>query len=59
MPEQDNRVDVQTLVDALVAAGLPIVGAASTGRIDPARPFTPAEQDLAGQILAAEIARHT
>ena len=46
-------LDVTGLHAELEAAGLPVVGVSSDGRVDYARPLTPAEQTTAQAIIAA------
>ena len=46
-------LDVTGLHAELEAAGLPVVGVSSDGRVDYARPLTPAEQTTAKAIIAA------
>lgn len=46
-------LDVTSLHSELEAAGLPVVGVSSDGRVDYARPLTPAEQTTAQAIITA------
>lgn len=46
-------IDVTSLTEELSAAGLPVVGVSSDGRVDYARALTPAEQTTAQAIIAA------
>ena len=46
-------IDVTSLTEELSAAGLPVVGVSSNGRIDYSRELTAAEQTTAKAIIAA------
>ncbi len=46
-------IDIQSLHEALAAAGLPVVGVSSDGRIDYSRNLTAAEQATAQAVIAA------
>ena len=46
-------IDSGSLYEELIAAGLPIVGVNSDGRMDCSRDLTPAEQTAARAIIAA------
>lgn len=46
-------VDAQQLHEELTAAGLPVVGVSSDGRVDYSRALTAAEQTTAKAIIAA------
>lgn len=46
-------LNVVSLTDELTAAGLPVVGVSSDGRIDYSRDLTPEEQATAQSIIAA------
>jgi len=48
-----TSVNLQKLHQELLAAGLPVVGVSSSGRIDYMRALTAAEQSVAQKIVAA------
>lgn len=46
-------IDITLLTEELSAAGLPVVGVSSDGRVDYSRPLTAAEQTTAQAIISA------